>query len=298
MFLHFAVKLCAQVGNFGESHVAESCSLSKILVVKVQNAAPKKDPKNHLVLRGWKSGAGLAVLFAMLARSFGLQRANFLLCPFKIAAHLMGVSHTLLEALTSFRKTSLSLLLKLHKLAVFGIHFTRCLSLHGHTAVKGDWVKRIGKAVLHVLLEVNAASRASAFIFAVPARILVPGRGSRVSTIAVGGDARRGANRVITFRRRDGILAVGGVLGALGGNGKRHGVARRSVVRRHDDDLTENMCLCQLNILTSDPSDCSRLGRLRTSEVQLRYESRVSRQQVKETVYKCWAIWDFKSGAG
>jgi hypothetical protein len=76
VFLHFAVKLCAQVGKFGESHVAESCSLSKFLVEKVQDAAPKKDPKNHLVLRGWKSGAGLAVLFAMLARSFGLQRAT------------------------------------------------------------------------------------------------------------------------------------------------------------------------------------------------------------------------------
>jgi hypothetical protein len=271
---------------------------------------------------------------------------NFLLCPLKIAAHLMGISHTLLEALTSLRKTSLRLLLKLHKLAVLGIHFTRSahkpsqytywpnvfcrlrqacvtlckyrrtnivcvasveigweihlrLSLHGHTTVKGDWVKRVGKAVLHVLLEVNAASRASAFIFAVSARILVPGRGSRVSTIAVGGDARGGANRVITFRRRDGILAVGGVLGALGGNGKRHGVAHRSVMRRHGDYLIEKkMCVCQLNTSTSDPSDGSRLSRLRTSEDQLKYESRVSRQQAKKTMYKCWASWDFKSGAG
>ena len=63
----------------------------------------------------------------------------------------------------------------------------------------------------------------------------VAGRGSRVPTIAVRGDARGGANRVITFRRRDRILTVGGVLRALGGDGKRHGVAHRSVMRRHDD---------------------------------------------------------------
>jgi hypothetical protein len=30
-------------------------------------------------------------------------------------------------------------------------------------------------------------------------------------------------------------LAVGGVVGALGGNGQRHGVAHGSVVSRHDD---------------------------------------------------------------
>jgi hypothetical protein len=36
---------------------------------------------------------------------------NFLLCPLKIAADLMRISHTLLEALTCLSKTSLCLLL-------------------------------------------------------------------------------------------------------------------------------------------------------------------------------------------
>jgi hypothetical protein len=148
----------------------------------------------------------------------------------------MSIAHTLLEALSCLRKTSLRLLLQLHELSVLGIHLSGCLSLHGHAAVKRDGVKGVGKAVLHVLLEVHAASRASALIFAVSARVCVAGRGSRVPTIAVRGDARGGANRVITFRRRDRILTVGGVLRALRGDGKRHRVAHRSVMRRHDDD--------------------------------------------------------------
>ncbi|CAF3587071.1 unnamed protein product [Fusarium graminearum] len=49
---------------------------------------------------------------------------DFLLCPFKVTADLMSIAHTLLEALSGLRKTSLRLLLQLQELSVLGVHLS------------------------------------------------------------------------------------------------------------------------------------------------------------------------------
>lgn len=84
------------------------------------------------------------------------------------------------------------------------------LCLDGHAPIKRDRVKGVREAVLHILLEIDAASGAGAFVVAARATD-VASRSSRVAR----GDTRGGAHGLIAFWGRAGVLAVSGVLGGL-----------------------------------------------------------------------------------
>ena len=104
------------------------------------------------------------------------------------------------------------------------------LRLNGHAPIQRNGVERVREAFLHVLLEVNAASRAGAFVVAARATN-VTSRGGGISRGNTGG----GAHGVIAFWWRGGVLAVGGVLGALGRDSHGHGVGSSLEWGRHDD---------------------------------------------------------------
>lgn len=154
--------------------------------------------------------ASLRVLLGMLSRSLCVQSRNFLLGPLKVVADFSRIAHSLGEAFTSSRKAGLSLLLQLQELAVLGVEFAGSLCLNGHAPVKRDRVKGVGEAVLHILLEVDAASGAGAFVVAARATDIAS-RSSRVAR----GNTRGGAHGLIAFWGRAGVLAVSGVLGGL-----------------------------------------------------------------------------------
>lgn len=116
------------------------------------------------------------------------------------------------------------------------------LRLHGHAAVKGNWVESVGEAILHVILEVDAASGMGAFIFSVAAISSVARRGGRVASIAVGIDTRGRADGVFALGRGDGVLAISGVVGMLAGHIHWHGIGDLGVVCGHGDQLMECEC--------------------------------------------------------
>lgn len=93
------------------------------------------------------------------------------------------------------------------------------LCLNCHAPIQRDGVERVREALLHVLLEVDAASGAGAFVVAARATN-VTSRGGGISR----GNTRGGAHSVIAFWWGAGVLTVGGVLAAFGGNSHGHGV--------------------------------------------------------------------------
>lgn len=110
--------------------------------------------------------ASFGVLLGVLPRGLCVQSGNFLLGPLKVVADLSRVAHSLGEPFTSSCKARLGLLLQLQEFAVLGVKFAGSLCLNGHAPIKRDGVEGVREAVLHVLLEIDAASGAGAFIVA------------------------------------------------------------------------------------------------------------------------------------
>lgn len=104
------------------------------------------------------------------------------------------------------------------------------LGLNGHAAVHGDRVEGAREAVLHIVLEIDAAGRASGVVVTVGAAHVAGGRAGREACVAVGSaTARERAVGVVAVRRRHGVLSVRGivVMMALSGHANGQRIAGR-----------------------------------------------------------------------
>lgn len=111
----------------------------------------------------------------------------------------------------------------------------------------------MGEAVLHVVLEVDAAGRAGAVVLGgggaagqVVVVVVVAGVGggggaAGEAGVRVGGDAGDGGDGVVALGGRHGVLAVGRVLVALAGDVDGHGVAY-GVERAGHDGQADLVC--------------------------------------------------------
>lgn len=178
-----------------------------------------------LALGGRIPGARLGVLLGVLARSFALERRDFLLRPLKVAADLTRITHAVLETLARPRQARLCLLLELEELAVLGVQLAGSvsvlarLSLDSHAAVQGDGVEGVGVAVLHVFLKVDAAGGLCAVV-------ITGGGAGHVASRGGGVDGRDGRavmahGLFVTVHGGGRVLAVGRVLVALA-SGRGH----------------------------------------------------------------------------